>query len=365
MKILVLNRGSSSFKCCIYRLDSFPKQLIFPIWSDTLEWKNVEGSSENLRAIFSTLSFDCIGHRIVHGGHIYKKSVLIDSRVKQEIGKLSELAPLHNSSELEGIELLEELFPNIPQIAVFDTAFHSTLPHSATIYPGPYQWFEEGFQRYGFHGISYQYCSKRAVDLLGYSIKNMVICHLGSGASLCALKEGKSVDTTMGFTPLEGLMMDTRSGSIDPGLLLYLLKKKTAAQLAQELYEKSGLLGISGISSDMREILQQAELENPRAKLALDVYLHRLVSFIGAMIASLGGIDVLVFTGGIGEHSPIIRQKCCERLSFLGIQLLETSKISTQDTLLSDSRSPVKVLLIHTQEALEIARECWEIINKN
>ncbi len=362
MKVLVLNQGSSSIKCCIYRLDSFPNELMSPIWSDTLEWKNGQKSSEIFRTLFSSLSFDCIGHRIVHGGQIYKHSVLIDSKVKQDIQKLSELAPLHNKSELEGIELLEKLFPNIPQIAVFDTSFHNTIPPSASIYPGPYQWFEEGIQKYGFHGISYQYCSKRAVDLLDEKIKNMVICHLGSGASLCALKMGKSIETTMGFTPLDGLMMDTRSGTIDPGLLLYLLKDRSAKQLSLELYEQSGLLGLSGISHDMRDILEQAKDGHPRAKLSLDIYLHRLVSFLGAMIACLGGIDVLVFTGGIGENSSFIRQKCCEQLSFLGIKLLEPPKISTEDAILSDSHSSVKVLLIHTQESLEIARECWAII---
>lgn len=363
MNILVLNNGSSSIKCCIYHLVSVPEELINPIWQHKIEWKNSQekGSIKNeLASILSGKKIDCIGHRIVHGGKKYLASTLIDQDVKNEIRKLAELAPLHNLAELEGIEALEQLYPGIPQIAVFDTAFHSTLPQHAAIYPGPYSWFEQGIQRYGFHGISYQYCAKRATSLLGTNNVKMVICHLGSGASLCAVKDGKSIDTTMGYTPLEGLMMDTRSGTVDPGILLHLLKKKTPEQLTKELTEESGLLGLSGISSDMRDILTQASLQNERAQLAIDVYVHRLVTMIGSMIASLNGMDVLVFTGGIGENAPQIREQVCARLSFMGIHLSKDLINTPEDLLISSADSKVKVLLIHTQESFEIARECLQ-----
>ncbi len=325
MKILSLNRGSSSIKCSLYELDSFPDQFVEPIWEDKIEDK------ELTKEMFPKEKIDCIGHRIVHGGEKYTKSVLIDSDVKEEIKKLGSLAPLHNLADLEGIEMLEKLFPGVPQVAVFDTAFHHTLPPEAYTYPGPYEWVAQGIRKYGFHGISFQYCTR----VVGHG--KVVICHLGSGASLCALKDGKSIDTTMGFTPLDGLMMDTRSGSVDPGILLHLLKSKTPEELSKELYEKSGLLGVSGISSDMRDILKS---DSARARLTLDVYIHRLCSCIGSMVAALGGLDVLVFTGGIGENSEEIREEVVSRLSFL---------------------SP-KVLTVHTQEEFEIARECYGVI---
>ena len=363
MKILVLNRGSSSIKCCIYDFANFPDKLVDPIWEDKIEWKNIQvkGSiKKELKSLLSDKEIHCIGHRIVHGGKKYQTSVLIDNEVKKEIRKLADLAPLHNLADLEGIEILEQLFPNIPQVAVFDTAFHHTMPTYAAIYPGPYKWFEEGIQRFGFHGTSFQYCSRRAKELLGEESPRLVICHLGSGASLCAVKNGKSMNTTMGFTPLEGLMMDTRSGTVDPGILLYLSKDKTLDELSKELYEESGLLGISGISSDMRDILDKASQGNERARLTIDIYVHRLVSMIGSMIATLGGIDALVFTGGIGENALAIRQQVCDSLAFLSIHLSKHQSNGPEDLVLSSSDSRVKVLLIHTQEAFEIARECWQ-----
>lgn len=400
MKIFVLNRGSSSIKCYLY--DIIHTQPVDPLWKAQVQWKNsfematltVTSSKGNhsepahgrtpaealkhltnylfqgSTAVLTSLDeIDAIGHRIVHGGKYFKESVLIDARVKEKILLLSDLAPLHNLAELEGIEILQKLFKNTPQIAVFDTAFHHTLPEAAKIYPGPYMWYEEGIQRYGFHGISFQYCSKRAADILKRDPGKMVICHLGSGASLCAIKKGRSIDTTMGFTPLEGLMMDTRSGSIDPGILLHLLakKKKSAEEIARELYDQSGLLGVSGISSDMRDILEKSIKGNERATIALDVYLHRLSSFLGAMVAGLKGLDTLVFTAGIGENAPLVREKVCENFSFLGLQLDKTAneQISTEDRELSAPDSKIKVLLIHTQEAFEIACECWKSDLKN
>lgn len=357
MKILVLNRGSSSIKCSLFSFESKPKQFVPPIWEAHLQWKNQfdnpileinSQSKEKIKQKTSTAALkyllqflrleqiDVVGHRIVHGGSFFKKSVVIDASVKKKIGQLADLAPLHNLADLEGIELIEKLMPKTPQIAVFDTAFHHTMPTSATVYPGPYKWFEAGIRKYGFHGTSFQYCTKTVAQLLKKMPKRMVICHLGSGASLCAVKDGKSVDTTMGFTPLDGLMMDTRCGSIDPGILLYLQKKKVV-DLSHTLYKESGLLGVSGISSDMRDIIEKKN--DPRAKLALEVYIHRLISSIGSMVATLGGLDVLVFTAGIGENAPLIRKRVLKALSFI---------------------SKVKVLVIHTEESFEIARECYE-----
>lgn len=355
MRILALNSGSSSIKCALYQ---FP-EVTSPIWKKKIEWKNVQEVSfeEKLLPLLEDKEIDCIGHRIVHGGTKYRKSVVIDEEVKQEISRLASLAPLHNSVDLAGIAFFEKHFPKLPQIAVFDTAFHHTLPPFAYIYPGPFEWIKMGIQKFGFHGINFQYCTKKAFEMLKSKTEKMVICHLGSGASLCAVQDGKSIDTTMGFTPLEGLMMDTRSGTVDPGILLYLLQRKKVEELTHELYEKSGLLGLSGISSDMRDILEAVGKGDERAQLSIEVYLHRLVSMIGSMVASLGGLDVLVFTAGIGENAPFIRKQVCDRLAFLGIELDEP-KIEG-DRILSSTLSKVKVLLIQSQEALEIARECW------
>ncbi|HSW87024.1 MAG TPA: acetate kinase [Rhabdochlamydiaceae bacterium] len=401
MNIFILNRGSSSIKCFLYDLTSIPQQPIRPVWEAHLQWKNSFDQatlkikndkgvqhSETIKqrsakeALSHLLTFliqgktavltsldemDVIGHRIVHGGKYFKESVIINSDVKEKIRILSELAPLHNLPELEGIEILEKLFKNKPQIAVFDTAFHHSLPQAAAVYPGPYKWYEEGVQRYGFHGISYQYCSRTGAEMLGKDLESlkMIVCHLGSGASLCAIREGKSIDTTMGFTPLDGLMMDTRPGSIDPGIILHFLKKKNAEEISQELYYESGLLGVSGISSDMRDVMEKSAQGNARALLAFDVYLHRLNSLIGSMIASLQGIDVLIFTAGIGENTPLIREKVCETFSFLGLKLDKKKNIasSSEDREISTADSKIQVLVIHTQEAFEIARECWKKLN--
>lgn len=400
MKILVLNSGSSSLKSSFYILKNHDQKTVLPAWEGSLQWKGVfedvsievkndQGkktssklttrSLDNARsmlmnslilgktAVLSSLDeVDAIGHRIVHGGKFYRESVLIDREVKSHISNLAEYAPLHNMAALKGIEAMEQLFNKVPQIAVFDTAFHRTLPIEASIYPGPYKWFEEGIQRYGFHGISYQYCSRRALDILPkeFLAPKMVICHLGAGASLCAVKDGKSRDTTMGFTPLEGLMMNTRSGTIDPGIILERLKYIDIHTMTNELYRESGLLGVSGISSDMREIFKSIKEGNPRSQLAFDLYIHRLCSCIGSMVASLEGMDVLVFTAGIGENTPLLRQRVCERLSFLGIQIdaKKNENPPPVDCDVSQKSSKIRVLIIHTQEAFEIAREVARII---
>ncbi len=349
MNILVFNHGSSSLKCCIYRFNHAPASYTPPYW---------EAHEPNVAKLLTSppVKIDVIGHRIVHGGSHFHESVLIDAEVKKTIALCADLAPLHNT----GAEKIIDLCGDIPQVAVFDTAFHHTIPDAAAVYPGPYRWLESGIRRYGFHGISFQYCSKRAAELLHRDPK-MVICHLGSGASLCAIKHGKSIDTTMGFTPLEGLMMDTRCGSIDPGILLYLLKKNPRIDLSKELYRNSGLLGLSGISEDMRDILKSS---TPRAALTLDVYIHRLVSCLGSMITSLRGIDTLVFTAGIGENAPLIRQRACEALAFLGLKIdSHKNQTLTEDGLFSTQESAIQALLIHTHEEFEIARECWRLKN--
>lgn len=350
MRILVLNRGSSSVKCCIYK---FPEEKL--VWEGKIEWRNVQNESirEKLEGLLRNHSFDRIGHRIVHGGKKYSGCTEIDPEVKEQIRACSDFAPLHNLADLEGIEILEQLYPDKPQYALFDTAFHHTLPMHAKVYPVPYEWYEKGIQRYGFHGINFQYCTKKAASLLGSLPEKMVICHLGSGASLCAVQAGKSIDTTMGMTPLEGLVMDTRSGSIDPGILLYLMKGEK--DLTEELYERSGLLGVSGISSDMRDILENTNKK--RGKLALEIYVHQLVKQIAAMAGSLGGLDVLVFSGGIGENASLVRKLACDQLSFLGVRSEEEAP-PKEDAVLSDGK--VKVLLIYANEALEIAKTIYK-----
>lgn len=366
MNILTINCGSSTIKCALFDSPTQKK----PIWeiSETNHKKNT------LKEIILSLPPDTlsqikvVGHRIVHGGTDFEKSTLITKEVKEKIKRSSNLAPLHNAFEIEAIDMIEELLPKTPQIAVFDTTFHRTLPKSAKIYPGPLDWFEEGIQRFGFHGTSFQYCSKECAKILNLDLKKtkMVICHLGSGASLCAVKGGQSIDTTMGFTPLEGLMMDTRSGSIDPGIVLHLLEKtkKSLKELSDDLYLKSGLLGIFGKSSDMREVIKESEKKDPKALLALDIYLHRLNASIASMISSLQGLDALVFTAGIGENAPLIRERVCNHFAFLGLKI-DTKKNNAPsqiDRVISLPDSKAKIVVIHTNEAFEIASECLKII---
>jgi acetate kinase len=286
--------------------------------------------------------------------------------VKETIARLAELAPAHNPASLEGIEAIERILGAVAQVAVFDTAFHAQMPEMAAVYPGPYEWLEQGIRRYGFHGISHQYCAARAAEILDRDLKDLrlVTCHLGNGCSLAAIRGGRSVNTTMGFTPLEGLMMGSRSGSIDPGLLLHLLRQPNYSvdRLDRILNQESGLEGISGISSDLREILAAMTQGNARAQLAFDAYVHSLRSHIGAMLASLGGLDALAFTAGIGEHAASVRAAACEAFAFLGLKLdLDKNAQSRADWDIAAPDSTVRVLVIRTQEDWEIARECWKL----
>jgi acetate kinase len=287
--------------------------------------------------------------------------------VKAEIAKVSAFAPLHNRAELEGMEIIEKLLGPVPQVAVFDTGFHRNLPPAAAVYPGPYQWFESGIQRYGFHGINHQYCAKRAAQLLGRELNTLklVTCHLGNGCSLAAIQDGHSIDTTMGFTPLEGLMMGTRSGSVDPGILTYLMRERRLQpqQIDDVLNKESGLLGISGVSGDMREILASVKGGHARAKLAFDIYVHRLQTGIGAMVAALGGMDALIFTAGVGENSAEVRDAVCGQLRFLGLKVDAAANArSLPDREISAPDSAVRVLIIRAQEDWAIAGECWRLM---
>jgi acetate kinase len=289
--------------------------------------------------------------------------------VRAAIARQAEFAPSHNRFELQAIESVERaLGPATPQVAVFDTAFHKGIDPPAYVYPVPYQWLNDGVRRYGFHGISYQYASRRAAEVLGVRPggQRLVICHLGNGASVAAVRGGRSVDTSMGFTPLEGLMMGTRCGSIDPGILIYLLRHRgyQADRLDEILNRESGLKGVSGLSGDMREIVQAAEQGNARAQLAFDIYVHRVVREVGSMLAVLNGADGLVFTGGVGENSPPLRERVCAQLSFLGVRLdrqKNSEPQKDQDIAAADSR--MRILVIHAEEDWEIARECFHLVN--
>jgi acetate kinase len=308
-----------------------------------------------------------VGHRIVHGGNRYSTAVRITPEVKRAIGELTELAPLHNPASLEVIEAVEQVLPGVPQVAAFDTAFHATLPEPARTYPVPRQWTRDwGIRRFGFHGLSHSYCARRAAEMIGTSKMRLVIAHLGNGASISAVRNGMSVDTSMGFTPLEGLMMGTRSGTVDPGLLIYLLRQKSLPvdKLDHALNNESGLLGVSGVSSDLRQVLAAAP-GNSDARLAIEIYVHRIRQTIGAMAATLGGVDALVFTAGVGENSAEIRERVCENLGHLGIRLNQALNRNCRpdvDIALTDSAG--RILVIATREDLTILREMRGLIEQ-
>jgi len=399
VKILVLNSGSSSQKSSLYEIGgTLPDDPPAPLWEGKIEWhdevadaevKNSRGVAQRdqvkvssrkkavehllgtlwdgkTRTVASPAEIDVVGHRVVHGGPKYAEPVLLTPEVKAGIAKVSAFAPLHNRAELEGMEVIEKLLGAVPQVAVFDTGFHRRMPQAAAVYPGPYQWFESGIRRYGFHGVNHQYCAARAAHLLGRNLNSLklVTCHLGNGCSLAAIQEGRSIDTTMGFTPLEGLMMGTRSGSVDPGILTYLMREGQlqAQEIDDVLNKQSGLLGISGISGDMREILASVKRGHSRAKLAFDIYVHRLQAGIGAMIAVLGGIDVLVFSAGVGENSAEVRDAVCKQLGFLGLELDDAANVQrTPDADIATPDSAARVLIIRAQEDWAIARECWQL----
>lgn len=398
-KILVLNSGSSSQKSSLYEIGrDLPLSLPSAMWEGKIEWDQgdadvhvrtsqdanlhqrvkINSRADAMEHLLNTLwtgeaksvsgpsGIDLVGHRVVHGGQRFKEPTLITADVRSAIARMSAFAPLHNCAELEGIDIVEKKFGAIPQIAVFDTSFHSQLPDAAAVYPGPYEWVSRGIRRYGFHGINHQYCAERAAQLLGrdWCSLKLITCHLGNGCSLAAIEDGRSVDTTMGFTPLDGLMMGTRSGTVDPGILTYLMRQDglTGQQLDDLLNTRSGLLGISGTSGDMRQIVANMKAGDARAKLAFDVFIHRLQSGIGAMIAVLGGLDALVFTAGIGENSPEVRAAACANIAFLGLRLDTTQNAQpSSDQDISEADSAIRCLIIRAQEDWAIARACWHL----
>ncbi len=395
-----MNAGSSSQKCCLYRIDgpSLPDTPPAPLWQGKIEWSAPGGAamtvnrqksampegiaqSDGVIRLLRTLwegetaviegpaDIAIAGHRVVHGGADFREPVRVTCEVKDAIQKLSPLAPEHNPAALEGMDAVEQLLgPEALQVAVFDTAFHQTIPDAAAVYPGPYAWFEQGIRRYGFHGINHAWCAERAAHLLtehNPETLRVITCHLGNGCSLAAIRGGKCIDTTMGFTPMEGLMMGSRSGTIDPGILLHLLGKGMSTdEMGRILNNESGLKGLSGVSEDLRAVTAAIESGSKQAQLALDVYTHRLRAHIGAMIASLGGLDALVFTAGVGENSSTIRSAACAPLAFLGLSLDE---VKNQEPLgakspaerdIADPGSRVRVLVIPAHEDWAVAREC-------
>jgi acetate kinase len=380
MNVLVLNAGSSSLKFSLFDAD---REAVLS--EGTADWQAHPATltvsrpgqpaartdlppgahTSAVQRILKELNAQvaAVGHRVVHGGSRYTASVRIDETVKTAIAELAELAPLHNPANLEGIRAAEAALPGVPQVAVFDTAFHATIPPSAHVYPVPYAWYaEQGVRRFGFHGLSHAYCTRRALEMLKRPApgSRLIVCHLGNGCSASAVRDGRCVDTSMGFTPLEGLMMGTRSGSVDPGLLLHLLRRRglTPEQLDRVLNQESGLLGVSGVSPDMREVLAAASAGNAQAKLALEIYAHRVRQTIGAMTATLGGVDALVFTAGVGENAATVRAMVCEGLSCLGINLDgQANQTCRPDADVGLGSSPVRLLVIHTREDLTIVRE--------
>ena len=398
MKILVLNCGSSSIKYKLYDmnndqvlasggverigLDNAFIKVALPNGEKKQIMYDMPDHKEGVNFVFQVLldkeigalqsvnEIDAVGHRVVQGGDIYTESVLVTPQVEKDIEDLCELAPVHNPGHLRGIKAVDELMPNVPQVCVFDNAFHSTMPDYAYLYAIPYDLYEKyHVRRYGFHGTSHRYVSKRVCEFLGKDIKTqrIITCHIGNGASIAAVKYGKCIDTSMGMTPLEGLMMGSRSGDIDAAAVTYLMEKlgKKPQEMSDFLNKKSGVLGITGISSDMREIENAALEGNERAQLALNMYNYRIKKYIGAYAAAMGGVDIIVWTAGVGENQTDTRIDACSDLEFLGIKIdAEKNKTRGQETIISTDDSKVTVCVIPTDEELVIARDTMRLASK-
>lgn len=397
MKILVLNCGSSSIKYKLFNMDngdvlaqggiekiglkgSFLKLILCDGQKVTLEGEILEHqigieyilgviTSEKYGCIKSLDEIDAVGHRVVHGGEKFNSSVLIDEDVTKMIEECIDLAPLHNPPNLNGIYAIKELLPNVPQVGVFDTAFHQTMPEHAYLYGLPYSLYEKyGIRRYGFHGTSHRYVSRRACEFLDvpYEKQRIVTAHIGNGASITAIKDGVSVDTSMGMTPVEGLLMGTRSGDVDAGVLSFIMEKENIGTqgISTIVNKYSGVLGISGISSDMREIEASIAAGNERSRIALDIYNYRIKKYIGSYAAALGGLDILVFTGGVGENQFPTRKAVCDHMEFLGIKLDHDANwgMRGEEKLISTPDSPVKVVVIPTDEEFMIASDTMAIL---
>lgn len=397
MKILVLNCGSSSIKYALYNMDdksvmtsggaervgldgAFVKVKL-PNGEKKTVMHDIPEHTEGVKFIFSLLidpeigvikdlnEIDAVGHRMVHGGEKFNKSVVLTDEVLKTFEECIDLAPLHNPANLKGVKAVSELMPGLPQVGVFDTAFHQTMPAHSYLYAIPYELYEKyGVRRYGFHGTSHRYVSKRVCDFLGVNPadKKVITCHIGNGGSIAAVDGGKCVDTSMGLTPLEGLMMGTRSGDIDGGAITFLEKKLglDADGMSNLLNKKSGVLGITGISSDMREIESANDEGNERAKLALDMYSYRIKKYVGAYAAAMGGCDIIVFTAGVGENQASMREDVCKNMEYMGVKLdVEKNKtIRGEEAIISTPDSKVTVCVIPTDEELMIATDTMNLL---
>ncbi|AND41781.1 MULTISPECIES: acetate kinase [Cytobacillus] len=387
-KIIAINAGSSSLKFQLFDMPSeevITKGLIERIGLDNAVF-NISVNGEkikevtdipdhavavkilldkltNLGIIKSLDEIEGIGHRVVHGGEAFNDSVVITDEVLAKIDELSELAPLHNPANITGIKAFQQVLPNVPAVAVFDTAFHQTMPESSFLYSLPYEYYEKyGIRKYGFHGTSHKYVSERAAEMLGRPLEQLrlISCHLGNGASITAIEGGKSIDTSMGFTPLAGVTMGTRSGNIDPALIPFIMEKtgKNADEVLDVLNKKSGMLGVSGFSSDLRDIEVQAVEGNERAELALEVFANRIHKYIGSYASRMYGVDAIIFTAGIGENSDVIRDRVLQGLEFMGVYWDPAlNKVRGEEAFINYPHSPVKVMIIPTNEEVMIARD--------
>ena len=398
MKILVLNCGSSSIKYKLFDMDS--KEVIaqggiekiglkgsflkftLPNGEKKILEKDIPEHTVGVEFILHTLTdpeygaiksldeINAVGHRMVHGGERFSKSVLLDKEVLEAFTACNDLAPLHNPANLKGVDAISAILPNIPQVGVFDTAFHQTMPDYAYLYAVPYELYEKyGVRRYGFHGTSHRYVSQRVCEYLGVKPEGLklITCHIGNGGSIAAIKDGKCIDTTMGLTPLEGLMMGTRSGDIDAGAVTFIMDKEglNTTGISNLLNKKSGVLGVSGVSSDMRELEAAVAEGNPKAILAEKMYFYRIKKYIGAYAAALGGVDVILFTGGVGENQASCRAGVCKGLEFMGVKLdAEKNKVRGEEAIISAADSKVKVVFIPTDEELLIASDTMDIVGK-
>jgi acetate kinase len=387
-KMIAINAGSSSLKFQLFEMPNeevITKGIVERIGlNDSIFQISVNGEKKKdvldipdhevavkmlldklttLGIIKSINEIEGVGHRVVHGGEEFGDSVVITDEVIEKIEKLSELAPLHNPANLTGIRAFQQALPNVPAVAVFDTAFHQTMPENSFLYSLPYNYYKEyGIRKYGFHGTSHKYVSERAAEMLGRPIEHLrlISCHLGNGASIAAIEGGKSIDTSMGFTPLAGVTMGTRSGNIDPALIPYIMEKtnKTADEVLDVLNKESGMLGVSGFSSDLRDIEDESIKGNERAELALQVFANRIHKYIGSYAARMSGVDAIIFTAGIGENSSSIRERVLKGLEFMGVYWDPAlNKIRGEEAFISYPHSPVKVMVIPTDEEVMIARD--------
>ena len=397
MKILVLNCGSSSIKYKLFEMEtkevlaqggiekigltgSFLK-LTLPNGEKKILEKDIPEHTVGVEFIFQTLTsaeygalksldeLDAVGHRMVHGGERFSQSVILNKEVLDAFTACNDLAPLHNPANLKGVNAVSALLPNIPQVGVFDTAFHQTMPAHAYMYAVPYELYEKyGVRRYGFHGTSHRYVSQRVCEYLGIPVEGsrIITCHVGNGGSISAVKDGKCIDTTMGLTPLEGLMMGTRSGDIDGGAVTFIMEKEglNATGISNLLNKKSGVLGISGVSSDMREVTAAANSGNERARLALDIYFYRIKKYIGAYAAAMGGVDVILFSGGVGENQADCREAACSGLEYMGVKIDHAVNNATrgEEAIISATDSKVKVVVIPTDEEMMIASDTMALL---